>query len=111
MNNTQFFYRNGIHCLLAQNPINDDWMGFIGLRADHPSHGSIFKPCKNVCIHKYNIGDGMINKVFSSLWWMGFCDNPYSKEKTLDTLKEVADEIGTPSEDDGISDIIDGLFI
>lgn len=94
MNNSRHFYRNDIHCLIAQDSTNENWMGFIGFRPCHPFHGSLFQNTKVIELYKLPIVDTMTNSVHKDLWWMGFSTNPFSKDRTMDLLKSIADEVG-----------------
>ena len=96
MDNRQHFYRNDVHCLIAQDPTNENWMGFIGFRPCHPFHGSVFQNIKTIGLHKLPIADTMSHSVHKDLWWMGFSTNPYSKDRAMDLLKLAADEVGIP---------------
>ena len=94
MNNRHHFYRNDVHCLIAQDPANENWMGFIGFRPSHPFYGALFQPTKTIGLHKLPIVHTMDNKTYQNLWWMGFSTNPYSKDRATEILKSVADEVG-----------------
>jgi len=112
VNSTYFFYRSDICCLLAEDE-NDCWMGFVGLSKDHPVFDSRFHKCDTgVALYKYNLTSEALdttNESWLKLWWMGYQTDPYSKEKTLEKLKEIADELGTPEEDD-LHDPFSGMF-
>ncbi len=97
MENCYFFYRSDTHCLIAQDEHNQDWIAFVGFPEGHHLHGKSFHKCSNIGIHKYQINDKLStsNEIWRNLWWMGFSSHPFSKEKTLEDLKKVADEIGT----------------
>ncbi len=90
-----FFYRAGLHCLLAKNERSKEWYGFAGFLPEHPWYGSTYKRIKNIGISKMLINDSLdtVNSIYKSLWYMGFCTHPYSKDKTLEDLKELADNI------------------
>ncbi|KKN05611.1 hypothetical protein LCGC14_1085520 [marine sediment metagenome] len=90
-----YFHRSDQKCLLAQNKSNDDWHGFVGFMTDHPFHGCGFKKIKNISIFKVPINDLLDtnSSIRKSLWYMGFCTHPYSREKTLEDLKQLADNI------------------
>lgn len=107
MDNIRFFYRNGIHCLIAQDERSEGWLGFIGANDKHPLHTVRFFKTKHIALYKYNSVNLITeNRVWRNLNWLGFDDHLYSKEKTLEALKKIADEVGVPNED-GWSDIFD----
>lgn len=90
-----FFYRSDQHCLLAKDERSDEWHGFVGFMEDHPYNGLLFKKINNLSIGKVPINNSIEtpNKIRLSLWYMGFSTHPYSRDKTLEDLKKLADDI------------------
>jgi hypothetical protein len=95
MKECYFFYRSEQHCLLAKNERSDEWHGFVGMNDKHPYHGCGFKKIKNISIGKVPINNSIdtMSSVRKNLWYMGFCTHPFSREKTLEDLKKLADDI------------------
>jgi len=90
-----YFYRADQKCLLAMDPLSDGWCGFIGFPKEHPMYGCHFKKVNNIAIYKVSINEliDSISDIRINLWYMGFSHHPYSREKTLESLKAVADGI------------------
>ena len=95
MKNCLFFYRAGQQCLLAQNKRNNDWHGFVGFMEDHSFHGCNYKKVKNIAIFKIPVNRSLdtASSIRKNMWYMGFITHPYSREKTLEDLKKLADDI------------------
>lgn len=95
MKNCYFFQRSNQYCLLAQSKQNDDWFGYVGFALKHSYYGIGFLKIKSISLFKFPINDFLNtpNSIFKNLWWVGFCTNPYSKDKTLEVLKQLADDI------------------
>lgn len=90
-----YFHRADQKCLLAQNEANDDWYGFVGFLPNHPFYGLRFKKINNIGIFKLPINESLdtTNSLRKNLWYMGFCTHPFSRAKTLEDLKILADNI------------------
>jgi hypothetical protein len=94
MNDASFFYRNGIHCLLAKNERSDEWMCFVGFDSSHPLFNVGFHRTKAAPLYRYrSINLQTNNRIWSQLNWLGCSEHPYSEDKTIDLLKNIVDEI------------------
>jgi hypothetical protein len=91
------FFRAGSPCILFYDSRMDCWLGFIGLNNKHYLYGAYCRNINNIRLYKFSVNENILSNyaheesVLKQLWWMGFDSNPYSKEKTLDKLKALAD--------------------
>ena len=94
MKDTTFFYRHGIYCLIAKDNRSDEWMCFVGFNSNHKLFNAVFYRTNAAPLYKYSsINSITTNKVWSNLNWLGCSMHPYSKNKTIELLKQIADEI------------------
>ena len=100
MKDATFFYRHGIHCLLAKDERSDEWMCFVGFDDKHPLFGAGFHKTKAAAIYRYRSVNRITNnRIWKGLNWLGCCEHPYSEDKTVDLLKKIVDEISGVSKD------------
>lgn len=95
MKECYYFYRSDLQCLLAKDDRSDEWHGFVGFMDKHPYHGCSFKKIKDLSIGKVPINNSLdtTHRIRLGLWYMGFCTHPYSRDKTLEDLKRLVDNI------------------
>lgn len=100
MKETLFFYRSEIHCLLALDDRSNEWMCFVGFEKNHKLFTVGFHKAKRAALTRYkHINQIAGNSVWKSLNWLGCCEHPFSKEKTMQLLQNLADELGTKEEE------------
>lgn len=87
----KYFWRNDICCLLTVNDAGI-WWGHVGLGPSHPHHGCRFIRLHPVSVSSLAMPPMLSGDIMESKWWMGF-EGGYSAEKTLDSLKTIADQL------------------
>jgi len=92
----QNFFRNSVACSLQQTN-SDIWWGYVGFEPDHCLADCKFKTIGGVRLYKVPIH--FENETLDTKWWLGF-EGGYSRTKTLEKLKRVADCIKNQNDED-----------
>jgi len=93
---SQNFFRNSVACCLAQTD-SDIWWGYVGVEPDHCLTGCKFRTIGGTRLYKVPIH--FENDTLAAKWWLGF-EGGYSRIKTLEKLKHVADSIKDQDDED-----------
>lgn len=88
----RYFFRNGICCLLTENPAGI-WWGHLGLPPGHRYHGDGYVRLRPNSLSHTVIPPELAGKpTMEAKWWLGF-EGSYSRQRTLDSLLLASDQL------------------
>src|SRR3990167_6154096 len=89
------FYRNDMACVLELVE-GGSWWGSIGLSPNQHGFGASFIPTRPQAVAKVVMPSCVSGSCNEMRHWLGF-EGGYSREKTLETLKSISDQLAVMS--------------